>query len=176
MDDWPHAPAHRLEEGGAYMVTAGTYHKRPLLCSDKKLRLVHDALLKLARRYEWFLQAWAVLPNHYHFVGIPSGDPRNLSEYMRHLHSDTSRRLNELDECEGRRVWFQFWDSRITYNRSFLARLKYVHYNPVRHGLAEDPVEYQWCSAKWFATTPRPAFRRTVEDLKVDRVNVKDDF
>ena len=66
MRDWPHAPAHRLEEQGAYMVTASTYRKRPFLTAEEKRTLVHDSLLNHARTYGWILQAWAVLPNHYH--------------------------------------------------------------------------------------------------------------
>jgi len=27
----------------------------------------------------------------------------------------------------GRTVWFQFWDTKLTYERSYLARLNYVH-------------------------------------------------
>ena len=28
MTDWPHAPVHRLDQAGTYMVTAGTYLKK----------------------------------------------------------------------------------------------------------------------------------------------------
>ncbi len=45
MPDWPHAPPHRLFEPGAYMVTAGTLHKRRLFDTPAKLTLLQDALL-----------------------------------------------------------------------------------------------------------------------------------
>jgi len=28
-----------------------------------------------------------------------------------------------------------FWDTRLTFEKSWLARLKYVHHNPLYHGL-----------------------------------------
>jgi putative transposase len=176
MADWHHAPVHRLEEGGAYMVTAGTYRRRHLLDTDAKLRAVTDALLKLAEHYRCSLQAWAVLRNHYHFLAAAPEWPGGLRKLVKHLHSTTARRLNRLDGCPGRKVWYQYWDTRITYQRSYLARLKYVIYNPVKHGLVEEPTAYPWCSAAWFERNASPAFRKTVESFKVDRVNVFDDF
>ncbi len=59
--DWPHAPAHRLGEKGAYMVTAGTYDKYPFLNSAARLDLVLGLLFDCALEFGWQLQAWAVL-------------------------------------------------------------------------------------------------------------------
>ena len=42
MHDWPHAPSHRFESAGTYIVTSGTYRKEPLFRSPERL----DFLLK----------------------------------------------------------------------------------------------------------------------------------
>ena len=73
-------------------------------------------------------------------------------------------------------IWWQYWDSHITYPYSYLARLNYVNQNPVRHGLVEDPTEYPWCSANWFQKTASPSFYKTVGTFKTDSVKVLDDF
>ena len=65
---WPHAPEHRLGEAGAYIVTAATYRKAMLFEDGPRLRMLHRALLTLAGEHGLRLQAWAVFPNHYHFV------------------------------------------------------------------------------------------------------------
>jgi len=176
MADWHHAPIHRLGEHGAYIVTAGTYRKHHLLQTDRKLQLVHDSLLELAGRYGWSLQAWAVLSNHYHFVAIAPEEPKSLGALIKHLHSDTARRLNQLDGASGRRVWYQYWESKISFENSYLARLRYVHLNPVKHGLAQEPTAYKWSSAKWFELHAPQSLVKTVESFKVERVNVFDDF
>jgi putative transposase len=31
---------------------------------------------------------------------------------------------------------YEFWDTHLTFEKSWLARLHYVHHNPVHHGLA----------------------------------------
>ena len=68
------------------------------------------------------------------------------------------------------------FDSHITFTNSYLPRLKYVHHNPVHHGILACAENYPWCSASWFARTARPAFRLTVEGFKTDALSVIDDF
>jgi len=176
MPDWPHAPVHRLDETGTYMVTAGTYRKQRLLDTPERVSLVHDLLLETLPQYGWQLQAWAVLANHYHFVAISPENPKSLKAVVQKLHSDTALRLNAMDATPGRQVWFQYWDSRITYQRSYLARVRYVHENPVKHGVVTEAAAYPWCSAGWFAREASVAFQRTVESFKTDRLSVMDDF
>lgn len=158
------------------MVTAGTYLKRHLMDTNGKLGYVHDTLLELAQEHGWSLQAWAVLSNHYHFVAVKDEHSGELSSLARHLHSITARELNALDGKEGRKVWYEYWDSRITYQSSYLARLKYVHHNPVKHGVAREAKNYPWCSAAWFELNAPRSFANIVQNLKTDRVKVPDDF
>jgi REP-associated tyrosine transposase len=175
MPDWPHAPLHRVSEAGAYIITAGTYRKRHILDTPAKLDLVRDALFHVALAQGWELQAWAVLSNHYHLVAaVP--DEADLSRFIHSLHRFTSRELNKIDRTSGRRVWHQCWDTHLTYERSYLARLNYVHTNPVHHGVVEDERSYPWCSAAWFVREADAALRKTVESFKTDRVNVPDEF
>jgi putative transposase len=176
MVDWPHAPGHRLNAEGTFIVTAGTYRKGRLLHSPKRLQLVHDALLTLALEFRWQLQAWAVLVNHYHVVAISPDAPESLSEFLSKLHMNTAKQLNQLDGTPGRQVWFQFWDSRITYERSYYARLNYVHNNPVHHGVVKVASAYPWCSARWFEETAEASFRKMVSSFKTDQIKVLDDF
>ena len=176
MPEWPHAPVHYLGAQGAYIVTAATYQKHPFFTHSERLDLLQDALLELASRYQWRLQAWAVFPNHYHFVAMAPADPSTLRELLRHLHSDTARWVNGLDSAAGRRVWFNFWETHLSYERSYLARLRYVHENAVHHAVARRAVDYRWCSARWFEASADPAFQRTLATFKTDRLRVRDDF
>ena len=174
--DWPHAPVHRLDSHGIYIVTAATLHKDHLFSDHGKLTLLENMLLSLAKRYRWRLEAWAVFSNHYHFVGRSGEDATNLRKFLKHLHTDSARELNRLDNAAGRTVWFNFWDTKLTYERSYLARLNYVHQNPVKHGLVFLANQYQWCSAAWFERTATPAMVKTIYGFKIDRLNVHDDF
>ena len=174
--DWPHAPVHRLSEHGIYFVTSGTLHKRSLFDAPVKRDLLERLLLSLAKARGWQLEAWAVLANHYHFVARGQPDSTPLREFLRELHSRSAIELNRLDGAEGRTVWHNFHDTRLTYQYSYLARLNYVHQNAVHHGLVRVAGEYPWCSAAWFERVASPAQVQTIYSFKTDRVKVEDDF
>jgi putative transposase len=175
LRNWPHSPAHHLHEPGAYIVTAGTYKKVPLFKGANRLTFLTNCILELADRYAWSLQAWAVFPNHYHLVG-ESEAPESLRSFLRHLHSVTAIEANKWDGTPGRRVWFEFWETRITFPRSYFARLNYVHQNAVLHRLVRVPSQYRWCSAGWFEREATRSFFQTVSGFHTDKLNVPDDF
>ncbi len=79
FSDWPHAPAHRLGEKGAHMVTAGTDNRYPFLNFAARLDLALNLLSNCALEFSWQLQAWAMLINHYRFVALSPDDPHSLS-------------------------------------------------------------------------------------------------
>ena len=158
------------------MVTSGTYNKEQLFYSPEKLQLLHDTLLLFSSDFGWKLQAWAVMSNHYHFIAISPDEPANLNKLIKKLHMVTAKQINNMDNAQGRKVWFQYWESLITFEKSYLARLNYVHHNPARHCIVRDSREYPWCSAAWFEKSADEAFRKTVNGFKTDSLSVKDDF
>ncbi len=173
---WPHAPTHRIGEKGTFLVTAGTYQKRHFFRAPQRLDLLQDALLGEAVKYGWHLEAWAIFSNHYHFVAHSQRDPTNLKTFLGHLHTATAIAINKLDDAPARQVWHNFWETQLTFERSYLVRLNYVHQNAVKHKLVRVANQYPWCSAAWFERTATPAQVRTIYSLKTDRVNVIDDF
>jgi putative transposase len=174
--DWPHAPLHRLADNVVYFVTAGTLHKQHLFDTPEKRDLLEQHLLTLAKECGWQLEAWAVFANHYHIVARGNPDSRNLGEFLHDLHGVSSRELNKRDGVQGRQVWFNFRDTRLTIQHSYLARLNYVHQNAVKHKLVAVANQYPWCSAVWFERVASPAQVKTICGFKTDRVKVEDDF
>ena len=158
------------------MVTAGTLYKQHLFADAGKLTSLQDELLSLAKKYQWQLEAWAIFSNHYHFIARSNPESGSLKELLTNLHADSARELNRADGLAGRTVWFNYWDTKLTYERSYLARLNYVHQNPVKHGLVPVANQYRWCSASWFERVTSPAMVKTIYSFKIDKLNVFDEF
>jgi len=176
---WPHAPTHQLSERGTYFITAGTYLKAHHFCASQRLDVLHRALLSVTRKFSWDLEAWAVLSNHYHFVAKSprdSEDASTLSRMLGVLHARTAAWINRLDGQPRRKVWHNFWDTKLTYQKSYLARLNYVHQNAVKHGLVPVANQYQWCSARWFEQIASPAMVRSIYRFKIDQLSIRDNF
>ncbi len=173
---WPHAPVHKLSEQGAYIVTAGTLYKAHYFREPERLTFLHQELLMEAQRAGWHLQAWAVFSNHYHFIGVPLTCPTTLPTFIAKVHKKTASWVNHLDKTPKRTVWHNYWDTHLTYNASYLPRLKYVHNNAVKHGLVKLAQEYPWCSARWFDAMASKALKGTLERFKTDKLRILDDF
>lgn len=176
---WPHAPLHQLSESGTYFVTVGTYRKEHHFRGAERLRVLHRGLLKTTHDFDWRLEAWAVFSNHYHFIAhspASEDEAQSLSRMLGLLHEKTAKWINRLDHAPGRQVWHNFRETRLTYEKSYLARLNYVHQNPVKHGLVLVASQYPWCSASWFERVARPAQVKTIYSFKVDQLRAYDEY
>jgi len=176
---WPHAPTHKLADGGTYFVTASTYGKAHHFQGADRLVVLQRGLLSLHAQFGWRLEAWAIFSNHYHFIAHTpqeTSDATTLTAMLRELHSKMARWANCLDKTPGRRVWYNYRETRLSFQQSYLARLNYVHQNAVRHGLVIVANAYPWCSAAWFERAATPAQVKTIYRFKSDQVRVADDF
>ncbi len=115
------------------------------------------AVTKAERPFE--IEAWVVLSDHMHCVWrLPPGD-HDYSTRWRLIKSRFSRgvpkghcRASHVSRQE-RGIWQRrFWEHHIRDQRSFDAHLRYCWFNPVKHGLVEDPLDWPYSSVH---TDPR---------------------
>ncbi len=159
------------------MVTCSTYGRRHHFCGAARLQVLNRGLLAMASDFGWNLEAWAVFSNHYHWVGhSPHGEAgaESLREMLGLLHEKTAKWINRLDRTPGRSVWHNYWETLLTYEGAYRARLNYVHQNAVKHGLVTVANQYPWCSASWFERTATAAQVKTIYGFKTDRLRVVD--
>lgn len=181
--EWPHSPSHRWSPGSTYIVTGATLDNKHYLRTPEHLSVFRNLLFEQAEMRGWKLQAWAILINHYHFIADapeqlmePDQKKSEISSFLRALHSKGSIAINKLDGVSGRKVFYQYWDTELTYAESYFARLHYVHKNPEKHGVVLRAEDYPWCSMAWFKTHGQQAFVNTILSFKTDQVNVYDGF
>ncbi len=143
------------------------------------MEVLHRGLLRVAHERGWQLEAWSVFSNHYHFIAqSPNGaeNSGSLRVMLGRLHEKMAKWINELDGTPERKVWHNYWETRLTYEKSYRERLNYVHGNAVRHGLVPVANQYPWCSARWFEGVATVAQVRTIYALKTDQLRVADDY
>ncbi|MEI6605520.1 MAG: hypothetical protein WCP35_09435 [Verrucomicrobiota bacterium] len=98
----------------------------------------------------------------------------SLGTFLKHLHADVTRNLNQLDRLEGRKVWHNYRETHLTFQKSYLARLHYTHHNPVHHGLVAMAADYEWCSAREFEHACTPAWVKTIGTFRYDEIATED--
>jgi putative transposase len=138
----PRAP-RVVEPNGYYHVVSRGNDKQAIF--DDYLRalfLVH--LLRIARRYDWRVLAYALMTNHFHLV-MRIGEA-GLSKGMCELNSGFARmsnaRFGRIDHCFGKR----FWSTHLETDRHFLASVRYAAWNPPRAGRCSEPYASRWTS------------------------------
>jgi len=174
----PHTPAHLFRAGAIYIVTGATYEKRPHMQADARKQQWHSSFRRAAEIYDWAIIAWVVLNNHYHvIVRAPEKSAENLSKFVASYHKFTSRQWNDEDSKSGRQVWWNYWDTCIRSEPDYLARLNYVHWNPVKHGVVNRPDAYSHSSYREFMIAQADEILRNETLFPFSAVeDVPDDF
>lgn len=141
----------RLEFPGAlyHVLNRGNY-RRPLFQAADEAHAFLRTLEEAVSIYDWRLQAFAVMPNHYHLaVETPEA---NLVDGMHWLQSTFATRFNRLHKESGH-LFQGRYQSLLVEDDSALARLvNYIHLNPVRAGLVtpEYAGTFRWGSLMRF--------------------------
>ncbi len=177
--DWPHAPPHRLASAGVYFLTARAADQQDLLMEDEMKEWFQETLFSVANEFGWTLEAWAIFSNHYHFIGhspaTVDGAAISLGPMVRKLHSLATKERNRHDGTPGRtRLWQNFRETHLTHQKSYLARLHYVHQNAVHHKLVAVGSDWKWCSAARLRKAVSPAWLKTITSFKFDEIALKD--
>jgi putative transposase len=176
MDNWPHAPLHWFKQAGLYCLTASTYMKEPLFPTTDDLDLLQELFFDLCRVHHAQVQAWSFFPNHHHAIVESPPDAGRLRALIHEFHSISARERNQRYAQPGRRAWFHYWDTHLTFQRSYLARLNYVNQNPVHHGVVARATNYRWCPATWFEANAKRSFVESVRRFGSSRLQMDDEF
>lgn len=91
------------------------------------------------------LAAYVFMPSHIHlFLFI---DGKLLADFMRDYKKYLAQKgLAEL--CGAKSIWQSRYDRQMIVSLKVLAiKINYIHYNPVRAALVENPEDWKWSSA-----------------------------
>ncbi len=151
INDRPwHSPTHRVGESGRYLLTGSCYEHHAIVGhSPERLAAFSKHLLATLEPHCAEVNAWCVLPNHYHAL-VRTELLADLLHDIGRLHGRISFDWNGEDQRRGRKVWFNCVETAMKSERHFRATLNYVHHNPVYHGYVRLWHEWPFSSASAF--------------------------
>lgn len=134
-------PRRELVDGVFHTTARGT----------NRTRIVEDAidcgaftslLQRVARRWEWRLYAYCLMPNHHHVVADATLE--HLSRGMHALNGPHASRFNRR-HCRSGHLFQERFDARLIESEAYLEEAcRYVLDNPVRAGLVQHALDWPW--------------------------------
>ncbi|MEA1972562.1 MAG: transposase [Candidatus Cloacimonadota bacterium] len=175
--EYVHNPPHLFKNNSKYFITGSIYQKKNMLkSSDAKARLLKSLEIGFTSK-GWNLEEWVILNNHYHILVESSKKVADLPNIMRDIHKFTAMwmKKNLNIAKDNKKIWWNYWDKCITFEKSYFSRINYIWYNPVKHNLI-DRAEL-WEFGSFYNKCKQGAY---VNELKTkypcEKVNEKDDF
>lgn len=127
-----------------YHVTARGNERKEIFKSDKDREKFLSYLESAVKRYNAVIHAWCLMSNHYHLlVETPSG---NLSQIMQHINGAYTNYFNTKRKRSGHLFQGRYKGILVEADEYTLELSRYIHLNPVRIGIINDPGDYKWSS------------------------------
>lgn len=141
---------------GSFFFTVVTYRRQAILC-DQPIRIaLREAIKEVQAKRPFTIDAWVLLPDHLHCLWtLPPGDAdfsRRWSMIKRRVSvrcGDGYKRTDFLTDSKKKHrestIWQRrYWEHEIRSEEDFTRHLDYIHYNPVKHGLCERPLQWPY--------------------------------
>jgi putative transposase len=144
-----------------HYLTCTCYHRQPWLASaarrDRFVSILEDA----RQRYGFVVVGYVVMPEHIHLLlsepeqGTPSTVMQVLKQRFARAvlgNKPRNRAQSEFWPEPERHVWQRrFYDFNVWSARKRIEKLVYMHRNPVRRRLVEEPEQWRWSSYRYYA-------------------------
>jgi len=135
-------------------ITQRAAGKEPTFLEDSDYLTMLGLLKEIAENYSLRVFAFCLMPNHVHLLFSPR-EP-NLYDAMRDLFSRYAMRFNRKYERKGHLFGGPYRQSVCLDDSYLLAASLYIHQNPVKAGLATDPLNYRWSSCRLYCEDGAP--------------------
>jgi len=142
--------------GGTYFFTVVTYQRKKILCFPDNVELLRRIFRQVMKDHPFEIDAFVLLPDHLHCIWTLPPEDTDFSKrwrliksyFSRQCHDEykSQRSLSRLNKKE-QAVWQRrFWEHVIRDEQDFIRHTEYIHYNPVKHGLAKSPKDWEYSS------------------------------
>ena len=114
----------------------------------ENIKILGDAFRNIQKAHAFKLIAYVIMPDHLHVVWqLPPGDLA-YSMRWRLLKSFVTREWKRNDSRQSVNKFWQnrFWEHTIRNQDDLEKHIDYIHYNPVKHGLVDDPAQWKYSS------------------------------
>ena len=140
------------QSGQSHFLTFSCYRRRANFSSPDVYDLFVQCLEDMRRRFAMCIYGYVVMPEHVHLL-VNEPEHATLAEAMHFLKLSFTKRLrSQTGAMESSSFWQKrYYDRNVRDAREFAIKLRYLHRNPVKRGLVEEPEAWKWSSFRHHA-------------------------
>jgi putative transposase len=166
-------------QGHAHEMTFSCHKRQPFLENEFNRKCLADTIIRSKGLYNYDVWAYVFMPEHVHLLIYPKDSIYSIGKILSSIKRPVGAKIvkqckaNHPDELKlfstGQKdAPYRFWlagggyDRNITDVDILLSAVNYIHRNPVRRGLVENPEDWHWSSyEEWLkpGTGPIPVDR-----------------
>ncbi len=129
-----------------HFITFSCYRRQTHLGTPVARDLFEDALERIRYRYVFRVVGYVVMPEHIHLlISEPARETLALS--IQALKLSVARRSRQIPFWQAR-----YYDFNVFTEAKRVGKIEYMHWNPVRRGLAENMEQWRWSSYRCYCT------------------------
>ena len=138
-----------FNSGASYFFTVVTAQRQPIFENDKAVCLFCDALRHVMKSHPFIQDAFVIMPDHIHCIwSLPDGDA-DYSMRWRLIKARFTKHC--LSVGIEQKCWQpRYWEHYLRDDQDYQQHIDYIHYNPVKHGLANSPMGWKYSSFKQY--------------------------
>ncbi len=130
-----------------HFLTFSCYRRAPLLGTPRSRDIFEQTLERSRRWYGFYVAGYVIMPEHVHLL-ITEPERAKLSVALQMLKQNVA---HQLRGPEGGIFWLpRYYDFNVWSEPRCVEKLRYIHRNPVKRGLVEEPEDWPWSSFRHY--------------------------
>ena len=153
----------------AHYLTYSCHRRLPLLSRDRVRQWVVDALQRTREELDVALWAYVIMPEHVHVLLHPRAAHYEMRRILSLLKQPVAKAARKWLEANRQTAWlqslaviypsrrvFRFWqpgggfDHNVFREKTVSEIVDYIHANPVRRELVDEPTQWEWSIARFW--------------------------
>lgn len=161
---------------GIYHIIARGNNKNWIFKEEQDKGKLYSIIKEVKETHPFKLYAYCIMNNHYHLM--VKEEDFLLNDFMKVINQRYAAYFNKNKDVIGHVFQDRYRSEAVEDNVYFLGLIRYIHLNPVKANIVEDPYQYKWCSYKeYFYETPLMVDSNFVKNnICYDRDNFRKNF
>ena len=136
--------------GHSHFLTFSTLRRHQYLLDERICEFLVESIEQAALKHHFVLFAYVFMPDHVHLLIHPLDEQYDMAKILQSIKQGPARKAKNRSYIPGE-LWEPGggYDSNLISRESKVSCIGYIHFNPVRKDMVENPWDYPWSSADW---------------------------